>query len=120
MRRTNSILIVVICLAIVFAMSGVGVMADENRFNLIEYCKTHQITSQAEFNNVLIDYCSVDETELFVTNNEEYFYLEIDYVTNTIITTVREQRSTRGSDTETCSRNYYDDNGGRIFTITVE
>ena len=101
-------------------MSGVGVMADENRFNLIEYCKTHQITSQAEFNNVLIDYCSVDETELFVTNNEEYFYLEIDYVTNTIITTVREQRSTRGSDTETCSRNYYDDNGGRIFTITVE
>ncbi len=120
MRRTNSILIVVICLAIVFAMAGAGVMADENKFNLIEYCTTHQITSQADFNDILLNYCSVDVSELFVSENEEYFFLDIDYETNTIITTVREHQSTRGADTETCSRNYYDNYGNRIFTITVD
>ena len=120
MRRINRIMSIVICLVIVFAMAGAGVMADENKFNLIEYCKTHQISSQAEFNNVLINYCFVDETELFVTTNEEYFCLDIDYATNTVMTTVREQRPTRASDTESCSRNYYDPDGNRIFTVTVE
>jgi len=120
MRRMNRILNVVICMVVIFVMSGFGVMAEENKFNLIEYCKTHQITSQAEFNNVLTNYCFVDETELFVPNNEEYFCLDIDYATNTIITTVREQQLTRESDTGHSSRNYYGNDGKRIFTITVE
>ena len=89
MRRINRIMSIVICLVIVFAMAGAGVMADENKFNLIDYCKTHQITSQAEFNNVLTNYCFVDETELFVTTNEKYFCLDIDYATNTVMTTDR-------------------------------
>lgn len=120
MRRINRTMSIIICLVIVFGMSGLGVMADQNKFNLIEYCRTHQIASQADFNDILLNYCSVDVSELFVSENEECFFLDIDYETNTIITTVREHQSTRGEDTRTCSRNYYDDNGGRIFTITVE
>ena len=120
MRRINRILSTAACIVVMSVMFGLGVMADENKFNLIEYCETHQITSQAEFNNVLTNYCFVDETELFVPNSEEYFCLEIDYVANTIITIVREQQSTRESDTNSCSKNFYDNYGNRIFTITVE
>ena len=115
-------LVSIVLSIIVFINTSIVNSVDEKHdFDLLEYCLSHQISSQSEFNDVLMCYCGVEEDDLFVLKNEESFQIIVDIPEMMICTIVMEEPDiTRQVASNEVSRNYYGIDGARIFTITVE
>lgn len=94
--------------------------SDVQPFSLVDYVSTHEISSQAELNAILEQYCSL-YYEPVVFENEISFQIGIDYENMLVYTTVVEELAqTRGTKSGKATTNYYSDSGAIVFTITIE
>ena len=84
-------LVSIVLSIIVFINTSIVNSVDEKHdFDLLEYCLSHQISSQSEFNDVLMCYCGVEEDDLFVPKNEVSFQIIVDISEMMICTIVME------------------------------
>ncbi len=113
--------IISICLIIMMALIlPIISFADENeKFDMIAYVENNNISTKEEFDEMLLAYTnSIPEVNI---GDLISFSVEIDYENCLVITTtVCELQSMRGSVTGSASKNYYSQNGNKIFEVTVE
>ncbi|MBR5975941.1 MAG: hypothetical protein IK020_12245 [Clostridiales bacterium] len=112
-------MISVLLIAVLLLVPFQYIKASNDEFSLLEYCESHLVSSQEDFEKVLEDYCnqqySYDESDVVL------FSINIDYEGDFVCTTtIREKERSPQSETAEVEKNYYDDDGNRIFTIRVE
>ncbi len=118
-------LAIILTFSVLFVMGGWTFPQDngsENRFSLISYLETHEISSYEEFIDVIDSFSPETISEEKDTLGEiVYFHIDIDYEDRTVsVTTIEETSYDRSNGaSNSASKKYYNDIGALIFTITV-
>lgn len=112
-------------LVVIMTLCGNMIMvraSDEQPFNLLDYCETHEIGTQTEFNEILVTCCNISEEELDPDLGWDFFKIDVDREIESVIVMKMDRLIASGEVTtsNSASKEYFNQSGNKIFTIRVE
>lgn len=120
MRKTIATLLTITTLLVMGGWADPDYQNEKADFSLIEYLETHEINNYSDFSEIIDSvspYASYENT--IDPDSVTYFNIEIDYDDRTVSVLTMEESSGRTTAYNEASKNYYNDSGVKIFTITV-
>ncbi len=119
MRKTIAVLLTLVTLSVMGGWSVDPSSGNSTGFSLIEYIENNEVQSPEEFNKIIEVYTDYPSPE-YSLDEISYFNVSIDYDNELVCVTTIEMSQSRATETsKKASKDYYNDIGARIFTISV-
>lgn len=119
MRRIIAVLLTLAAFIVTGGYPVAASQVESDDFNLVEYIENNEIQNPEEFNKVIETYTEYSSPE-YSSESISYFKVNIDHDRNIVCVTTMGVSQTKGTETSNkATRDYYNDIGAKIFTISV-